>query len=140
MCFFVLDIFLPQTKLPPLMHLLTSVPMWSLLILHYGSLWSFYFLMNGAPKYMNEVLHFNLANAGFFASAPYLARFLSSFTFGAAGDWLLKSNILQKNTIRKSFCIFCESCVCLVIRTLCEKYLNSCSPFFSSHFARMFVV
>lgn len=101
-------LFFSQKNFPPVLSLLASVPVWSLLLLHYGSLWAFYFLMNGAPKYMNEVLHFNLANAGFFASAPYLARFLSSFAFAAIGDWLLKHNKLQKNTIRKSFCFFCE--------------------------------
>lgn len=125
-------------KLPPLINLLTSVPVWSLLILHYGSLWSFYFLMNGAPKYMNEVLHFHLGNAGFFASIPYLARFLSSFAFGAAGDWLLKNDKLEKKTIRKSFCIFCE--LHFLSFELNEKHWTILSPFFSSHFARMFVV
>lgn len=101
--------FLPQKKFPPFMCLLTSVPVWSLLFLHFGSMWAYYFLMTGAPKYMNEVLHFHLGHAGFFASIPYLVRFISSFLFGAAGDWLLKNEKFEKKTIRKSFCFFCKS-------------------------------
>lgn len=67
-----------------------------------------YFLMIGAPKYMNEVLNFQLSEAGVFASLPYLARFTSSFAFGAIADSLFKNKILTKTSIRKAFCIFCK--------------------------------
>lgn len=102
----------PARRCPPLMCLLTSVPLWSLLLLHYGAMWAVYVLMIGAPKYMNEVLDFKLADAGLFASLPYLARFTSSFVFGALADSLLKNNCLSKTTIRKTFCIFCELSRC----------------------------
>lgn len=93
---------------PPILPLLTSMPFWSLLLLHYGNLWGLYFLLSAAPKYMSEVLKFNLSKTGILSALPYLARMLFGFVFGAAGDALLKRNILSKTMIRKSFCLFCE--------------------------------
>lgn len=51
----LIKIMVFQRGLPPLKCLLTSMPFWALLFLHWGNLWSFYFLITGAPKYMSEV-------------------------------------------------------------------------------------
>lgn len=32
-----------------------SIPFWALLALHYGNVWGVYFILTGAPKFMNEV-------------------------------------------------------------------------------------
>lgn len=93
---------------PPILPLLKSVPFWSLLLLHYGNLWGLFFLLSAAPKYMSEVLKFNLSKTGILSALPYLARMIFGFAFGAAGDALLKRNILSKTMIRKSFCLFCK--------------------------------
>lgn len=96
---------------PPILPLLTSLPFWSLLLLHYGNLWGLFFLLSAAPKYMSEVLKFNLSKTGLLAALPYLARMVFGFGFGALGDALLKRDILSKTMIRKSFCLFCK-CTC----------------------------
>ncbi len=93
---------------PPILPLLTSLPFWSLALLHYGSAWGLFFLLSAAPKYMSEVLKFNLSKAGVLSALPYFARMLFGFLFGAIGDALLTRNILTKTMIRKSFCLFCE--------------------------------
>lgn len=96
----------------PLWKMAKSVPFWSLVILHYGSLWGMYFLLTAAPKFMNEVLGFNLTKSGFLAALPYLARMICAFIFGSIGDAVLKSGRLSVTNIRKIFCIFCEySCL-----------------------------
>lgn len=87
---------------------MTSLPFYSLLILHYGNLWGLYFLLTAAPKFMSEVLGFSLAKAGFLASLPYLARLFAGFVFGAVGDLIRKKEIMSVTTIRKFFCIFCK--------------------------------
>lgn len=94
---------------PPLLSMLKSIPFWSLFLLHFGNLWGLYFLLTGAPKFMNEVLKFNLAKAGILASLPYLARFFAGILFGSLGDYLLRSERLSATTIRKVFCLFCKS-------------------------------
>lgn len=93
--------------MPPIKSLLFSMPCWSLLFLHYGSMWGFYFLITGAPKFMNEVLHFDLANSGFLASLPYLLRFIFSFIFASIGDKIRKRNRLSVTATRKWFTVFC---------------------------------
>lgn len=92
---------------PPVLKLVTSVPFWSLLILHYGNLWGLYFLITAAPKYMNEILHFNLTKAGILSSLPYLARMIAGFIFGSIGDYIRAKNLLSVTAIRKVFIIFC---------------------------------
>lgn len=93
---------------PPLWQLAKSAPFWSLLLLHYGSLWGMYFLLTAAPKFMNEVLRFNLTKSGFLAALPYLARMICAFIFGSIGDLIMKQGRLSVTTIRKIFCVVCE--------------------------------
>lgn len=102
--------FLAKQKraFPPILQLLLSPPFWSLLLLHYGNTWGLFFMLSAAPKYMSEVLKFNLSKTGILSALPYLARMLSGFMFGAIGDALLKRNALSKTMIRKTFCIFCK--------------------------------
>lgn len=98
-----------QKSYPPATALLKSAPFWSLLFLHYGSLWGMYFLLTAAPKFMNEVLGFNLTNSGFLAALPYLARMISSFSFGSVNDYILRNGLLTISQIRKLFCISCKT-------------------------------
>lgn len=93
---------------PPILDVLRSVPFYALTILHYGSMWGLFFLSNAAPKYMNEVLGFKLAKAGFLSSLPYLARMTMGFIFGSIGDVCRKREWLSVTLIRKIFCIFCK--------------------------------
>jgi len=106
-----------QKRLPPVVSVFTSIPFYALLVLHYGSLWGLFFLMNAAPLFMTQALNFNLAKAGFLAALPPLARLLAGFAFGAIGDYLRRKNTFSVTTIRKSFCLFCKchfSCVWII--------------------------
>lgn len=94
--------------MPPFLSLMTSLPFIALVLLHYGNLWGLYFLITAAPKFMSEVLGFNLAQAGILASLPYLARLFSGFVFGQIGDSVRSKGLLTTTQIRKSFCLFCK--------------------------------
>lgn len=102
------DTISKDKRFPPIGSVFTSIPFLALLILHYGSLWGLYFLMNAAPMFMTQALHFNLAKAGIASAAPPLARLLAGFAFGAIGDYLRRRNVFKVTTIRKSFCLFCK--------------------------------
>lgn len=97
-----------KKQFPPLGKILTSIPFLALLLLHYGSLWGLFFLMNAAPLFMVQALNFNLAKAGVLAALPPLARLLAGFAFGAIGDLIRRKNITTVTTVRKSFCLFCK--------------------------------
>lgn len=92
----------------PVKHVLTSVPFWALIILHFGNNWGLYFLLTAAPKFMNEALGFQLSKAGYLAALPYLARLLSGFMFGAIGDYVRSKKLMSVTANRKFFTIFCK--------------------------------
>lgn len=97
--------------MPPFTSLAVSAPFLALIVLHYGNMWGLNFLITAAPKFMNEVLGFNLAHAGILASLPYLARMFAGLIFGAMGDSIRRANLLTVTGIRKSFCLFCKHCL-----------------------------
>jgi MFS transporter, ACS family, solute carrier family 17 (sodium-dependent inorganic phosphate cotransporter), other len=92
----------------PVCDILTSVPFMALLILHFGNLFGLFFLITATPRFMTEVLGFNLSNAGFISSIPYLMRIIFGFLFGWIGDYQRNSKVLSVTVIRKFYCIFCE--------------------------------
>ncbi|XP_035899092.1 putative inorganic phosphate cotransporter [Anopheles stephensi] len=91
---------------PPLLKVITSLPFIALVLSHYSSFWGLNFFVTQAPKFISEVLGFNLTNAGFLSSLPYLARMFSGFFFGYIGDWLRRKEIMAVTALRKSFIVF----------------------------------
>uniref|UniRef100_A0A182TBS6 Major facilitator superfamily (MFS) profile domain-containing protein n=1 Tax=Anopheles maculatus TaxID=74869 RepID=A0A182TBS6_9DIPT len=84
---------------PPLLSVVTSLPFIALVLSHYSSFWGLNFFVTQAPKFINEVLGFNLTNAGFLSSLPYLARMFSGFIFGYIGDWLRRRELMAVTTL-----------------------------------------
>ncbi|XP_063709262.1 sialin-like [Culicoides brevitarsis] len=103
----------------PVKHVLTSIPFWALIILHFGNNWGLYFLLTAAPKFMSEVLGFKLSKAGYLAALPYLARLLSGFVFGSVGDYVRSKKIMSVTANRKFFVIFSHIIPGLFLTGLC---------------------
>jgi MFS transporter, ACS family, solute carrier family 17 (sodium-dependent inorganic phosphate cotransporter), other len=97
-----------KSSWPPMKQMLLSPEFYSLLVLHFGSVWGLFFLVTAAPKFMSEVLKFKLTEAGILSSLPYLLRLIFGFVFGSIGDRIRHKNVLSVTTIRKSFCVFCK--------------------------------
>ncbi|XP_017072608.1 sialin [Drosophila eugracilis] len=94
-----------KKKWPPYKELILSLPFWSLMMLHYGSMWGLFFLITATPKFLSEVLGFNLSSAGFLSSLPHVARLLCAFGFGAVADWIRRRGWLSVTRMRKAFCL-----------------------------------
>lgn len=92
----------------PLRDVLTSMPFWAFTILHYGNLWGLYFLLTAGPKFIAQVLGFNLSQAGFISGVPYITRMVMGFIFGAVSDVMRKKEVMSVTAMRKSFCLFCK--------------------------------
>lgn len=92
---------------PPIGEMMKSMPFYALLFLHFSDVWGVFFLLTSAPMFMSQVLKFDLQHAGFASSLPYLARLISGFLFGLAGDYLMSKGV-SATKIRKLFCIFCK--------------------------------
>lgn len=83
-----------------------SVPVWTLIILHFGSLWGINFLLTVGPKYISEILGFKVGKSGILASLPYLARVFFGFIFGWIGDLIRGNKWMSVTCTRKFFILF----------------------------------
>lgn len=57
---------------PPWKSMMTSKPVWAIIIAHFSENWGFYTLLTGMPTFMKDVLGYKLDQAGFLAAFPYL--------------------------------------------------------------------
>lgn len=95
-------------KWPPYRQLVVSMPFWALTLLHYGSMWGLFFLITATPKFLSEVLGFDLSKAGFLSSLPHIARLLAAFGFGSVADWIRRKGWWTMTFTRKMFCLPCK--------------------------------
>lgn len=79
--------------------------------LQVGHDWGYYTMVTDLPKYMTDVLKFNIATTGTLTAIPYLAMWISSFIFGWVCDvcvkreWhSIKTGRIIHTTIGKLFC------------------------------------
>ncbi|CAH1110025.1 unnamed protein product [Psylliodes chrysocephalus] len=91
---------------PPYLSIMKSVPFWMLTVLHFGNLWGLYLQLQSVPKFMAEVVGFNLKQAGILAALPHLTRLFFGTAYGSIGDWLKSRKILSPKAIRKTFVLF----------------------------------
>ncbi|CAG9857293.1 unnamed protein product [Phyllotreta striolata] len=90
----------------PYVAIFKSVPFWMLAILHFGNLWGLYLQLQSVPKFMAEVVGFNLKQAGFLSALPHLTRLFFGTAYGSVGDYLKSRKILSQKAIRKIFVLF----------------------------------
>ncbi|KAL3273974.1 hypothetical protein HHI36_015395 [Cryptolaemus montrouzieri] len=93
--------------IPPFLKMATSIPYIALIIGQFGSLWGLNLIVTSMPKFMAEVLQFELQKVGFLSALPSLARLIMGFVFGTTTDLLLRKNIIKnKAIVRKGFVLF----------------------------------
>ncbi|XP_017867579.1 PREDICTED: sialin [Drosophila arizonae] len=112
-----------KAKWPPYRQLIVSMPFWALTLLHYGSMWGLFFLITATPKFLSEVLGFNLSSAGFLSSLPHIARLLAAFAFGSVADWIRNKGWWTLTFTRKLFCVPSHILpgIMLIILALCGR-------------------
>ncbi|XP_022170952.1 sialin-like [Myzus persicae] len=93
---------LPST---PWMSILTSWPVWALIIVEAGHDWGAYTIISDLPKYMSDVLHFSISENGLSSSFPYIAQWVTSILASILADWLISKRIMSVTSVRKSFSI-----------------------------------
>ncbi|XP_058807480.1 uncharacterized protein LOC131673478 [Phymastichus coffea] len=74
----------------PWMAILTSVPIWSLMIVHCGNNWGFYTMLTEMPTYMKSILGFDVQRSGAISALPYLAMWILGFPISWLSDFALK--------------------------------------------------
>ena len=75
----------------PWKRILTSAPVWAIVITNSCFNWSFYLLLAWLPSYLKHTFGVSLLNAGLLSAAPWLASFLVANAAGALADRMLKA-------------------------------------------------
>ncbi|MBN3312377.1 S17A5 protein, partial [Atractosteus spatula] len=87
----------------PLVPMLLSLPLWSIIIAQICANWSYYTLLTSLPTYMDTILRFNIGENGFLSALPYLGAWLSAVLSGVLADCLLERALLSTTAVRKIF-------------------------------------
>ena len=88
----------------PWRKILTSRPVWACAVAHFANNWFVFTLLTCLPKYMHDVLQFDMTKNGILSGSPYIATWLLMIGGGFAADWLRAPHRLKTGTVRKLFC------------------------------------
>jgi len=87
----------------PWMKIATSRPFWACAIAHFAVNWGFYTMLTCLPKYMRDVLQFDMTQNGISSALPYIGTWFVMTGGGQLADWLRTSHRMQTTTVRKLF-------------------------------------
>ncbi|XP_046600720.1 sialin-like isoform X2 [Neodiprion lecontei] len=87
----------------PWRHILTSVPVWALLIATIGDGFSYFTMVTDLPLYMRSVLNFSVQSNGFLSALPSLLMWIVSIASSWVADWFIKTRKMNVTNVRKSF-------------------------------------
>ncbi|XP_017297933.1 putative inorganic phosphate cotransporter [Diaphorina citri] len=85
----------------PWKAILTSLPVWAVLITHLCQNWGYWTLLTEMPSYINSVLQFDIKSNGFLSAAPYLAQWILILVFSWLADYIVAKQILSPTVSRK---------------------------------------
>lgn len=84
----------------PWRSIMTSLSVWSICLCHFAWHWVFILMLTNQPLYLN-MFGFNIAETGFYASVPHIAKVALSFASGIIADALLNTAVLTTTAVRK---------------------------------------
>lgn len=87
----------------PWKMILTNAPMLALIAAQIGHDFGFFIMVTDLPKYMSDVLRFNIKDNGLYSSLPYLLMWIVSITSGILADWMIRTNRITITFSRKLF-------------------------------------
>ncbi|XP_056291616.1 sialin [Pseudoliparis swirei] len=89
----------------PWRAILTSGPLWAIVVAHFSYNWTFYTLLTLLPTYMNDVLGFSIQQNGLLSALPYLGCAVMAVLSGQLADYLRETCLCRTVTVRKAFSI-----------------------------------
>ncbi|EFA02691.2 hypothetical protein TcasGA2_TC008412 [Tribolium castaneum] len=87
----------------PWKGILTSGPVWAIVIAQVANFYLYAILTNEVPTYLSEVFQYDIAEVGLFASLPPLGKYFVTILFGNLADYSLSSGKLSVGATRKIF-------------------------------------
>lgn len=94
-----------NTNLPPTpwKAIFTSVPMLALIAAQVGHDFGFFIMVTDLPKYMADVLHFDVKSNGLWSSLPYAVMWIVSILLGFVSDFIISRKWIGLTKSRKLF-------------------------------------
>eukprot|EP00794_Sanderia_malayensis_P005562 gene5562-6248_t len=107
--------FDPLKEKPPWKDILSSVPMWGIIIGHFGACWGYYTLFTQMPTYLKDIQHLDIKTMGFVAATPYILKSFIGPIGGISADILIRRKILTVKGVRVLFygvgCCLAGGCI-----------------------------
>ncbi|MBL8983595.1 MAG: MFS transporter [Gemmatimonadetes bacterium] len=75
----------------PWRRIFTTPAVWAIITCHFAHNWALYLLLAWLPSYFKTTFSMTLANAGWYASAPWLASFVMANVGGLAADRMMRA-------------------------------------------------
>ncbi|KAH8306841.1 hypothetical protein KR018_006074 [Drosophila ironensis] len=79
----------PTEEAIPWGSILTSGPLWAILLTQCGGGWAFYTQLTELPTYMSNILHFDIQSNAVLNAVPYLTSWFMGIACSALADWML---------------------------------------------------
>lgn len=79
----------------PWKSILTSVPLWAILITQCGQGWAFYTQLTELPTYMDQILHFDIESNATLNAIPYFTAWIVGIFCSILADWMLEKNYIS---------------------------------------------
>lgn len=112
-----------QNLKPPWRCFLTSLPVWAIVAAHFSENWGFYSWLTELPSFMNDVLHYDMYQAGFLAAVPYLVMAIVVQGCGHLADFLRGTMQISTEIVRKLFT--CGAFFCQIVFMIAAGYTSS---------------
>ncbi|XP_062375636.1 sialin [Sardina pilchardus] len=93
----------PTSDYIPWRSILTSLPLWAIVVAHFSYNWTFYTLLTLLPTYMNDILGFSIKQNGMLSALPYLGCWLLALLGGQLADYLRETCLVRTVVVRKVF-------------------------------------
>lgn len=96
-----------KSKPIPWKSILTSIPIWGMIITGCGNDWGFSTLGTNGPTYMKYILGVDIKTNGILSALPMLSRYIGGMFHGAIADFLLRKKYLSVLWVRRIFNSLC---------------------------------
>ncbi|XP_059148786.1 uncharacterized transporter slc-17.2-like [Physella acuta] len=87
----------------PWLKIVTSLPVWAIIVANVTSDWGAYTLLTNIPTYINEVLKFDITDNGAVSALPYILFWLVINIGGWVADLIRDKHVLSTGVTRKVF-------------------------------------
>ncbi|KAG8177583.1 hypothetical protein JTE90_028304 [Oedothorax gibbosus] len=110
-----LDSIPPKQLIVPWQAMLSSLPLWSVLIAQSGATFTFNIMMVELPSYLFHVLHFDIKASSALSMLPFLADSIGAWTSSYAADRMRATGRWRITAIRKCFNSIAGFSMCLCL-------------------------